>query len=293
MLILYKSAIVFMIIFNFISAMTPTASDAEIDQKNIRMFESLENRLISDDFDKKTIETIYNSPKVYFEYKGLSMFFAHKESSLNYNQFTDKKSIEKTKKYIQKNKTAFLKAEKEYEVDKNIIAAIILVETRLGATTGNRSVLNSLSTMAALYDSKVRAAVWKKISKSSNLSKTRFDQKAKKKSEWAYKELKAFIKYTLRENIDPCPVMGSYAGAVGIAQFMPSNILVFGKDGNKDGRIDLFNHTDAIISIAAFLKHYGWHTGIENKKAYDVLYHYNHSKYYVNIILKISKLLRD
>ncbi len=293
MLILHKSRIFFLIIFSFTAAMTATASVAKIDQKNIRLFESLENRLVSDGFNKKTIETIYNSPKVYFEYKGLSMFFAHKESSLNYNQFTDKTSIKKTKKYIHKNKTAFLKAEKKYGVDENIIAAIILVETRLGATTGNRSVLNSLSTMAALYDPKVRAAVWEKISKSSNLTKTRFDKKAKKKSEWAYKELKAFIKYTLRENIDPCPVMGSYAGAVGIAQFMPSNILVFGKDGNKDGRIDLFNHTDAIISIAAFLKHYGWHNGIENKQAYDVLYHYNHSKYYVNIILKISELLTD
>jgi len=78
---------------------------------------------------------------------------------------------------------------------------------------------------------------------------------------------------------------------LGIAQFMPSSILSFAKDGDGDGSVDLFNHADAIISIATYLGHYGWHTGIDRKDAYKVIYHYNHSKYYVNTILKISELL--
>jgi membrane-bound lytic murein transglycosylase B len=86
-------------------------------------------------------------------------------------------------------------------------------------------------------------------------------------------------------------VRGSYAGALGLAQFMPSNILAYGKDGNGDGRIDLFDHADAIFSIASYLKHYGWKPGIDDKKAYSVVYRYNHSKYYVNTILKIRNLL--
>ena len=93
--------------------------------------------------------------------------------------------------------------------------------------------------------------------------------------------------------MDSRKVYGSYAGAMGIAQFIPSSILQLAKDGNKDGRVDLYNHTDAIASIANYLKHYGWHPGIDGKKAYKVLYHYNHSSYYVDTLLMVAKLLKN
>ena len=120
----------------------------------------------------------------------------------------------------------------------------------------------------------------------------RYEKWARKKSNWAYSELKAFLKYTARETIDPVTVSGSYAGALGIAQFMPSSILAYAKDGNSDGRIDLFNHADAITSIASYLKHFGWHTGIDKKGAKKVIYRYNNSKYYVDAVLKVSALLK-
>ena len=87
-------------------------------------------------------------------------------------------------------------------------------------------------------------------------------------------------------------VNGSYAGALGIAQFIPSSIQAFGKDGNNDGCIDLFDHADAIASIAHYLKHYGWHSAIDPKSARKVIYHYNHSSYYVDTVLKITGLLK-
>jgi hypothetical protein len=54
------------------------------------------------------------------------------------------------------------------------------------------------------------------------------------------------LTYTEKEAMDPTTIKGSYAGAMGISQFMPSNIAPYGKDGNADGRIDLFVHADAI-----------------------------------------------
>ena len=95
------------------------------------------------------------------------------------------------------------------------------------------------------------------------------------------------------EGVDPVGINGSYAGAMGIAQFMPSNIITLAQDGNQDGRIDLFTHDDAIASIANYLKHYGWYPGIDGEKAYKVLYRYNHSKYYVDTLLKIAGLLKS
>ena len=92
--------------------------------------------------------------------------------------------------------------------------------------------------------------------------------------------------------MDPAGIQGSYAGALGIPQFMPTNIRALARDGNDDGRIDLFDHADAIPSVASYLKHYGWRPGINGKKAYEVLLNYNYSKPYAKTILKISRLLK-
>ena len=256
-------------------------------------FESLQKRLIEDGLDKNRISELYKRREVYFETKGVSRFLVHREASLNYHQFTSKKSIRNALKYMEQHQETLESTEKTYGVDKEIVTAIILVETRLGRMIGGQSVLNTLSTMAALADPDVRNRFWAKVSKSTRLTREQFEKWVKRKSSWAYKELKAFLNYTAKENMDPAAVPGSYSGAMGIAQFMPTNVLAFAKDGNDDGQINLFDHSDAIISIASYLKHYGWYPGIDGKKAYNVIYHYNHSRQYVDTILKVSKILKS
>ena len=255
-------------------------------------FDSLQKRLISDGFDAAGITQLYRRPEVYFETKGVSSFLVHRESRLNYDQFTRKKSIDNAVKYMKTHKGALERTEKEYGVDKEIITAILLVETRLGTFLGGPSILNTLSTIAALADPHVRDMFWKKISKSKGVTRKQLDTWSKRKSTWAYNELKAFLTYTDQVNMDPTSVLGSYSGAMGIAQFMPSNVIIFARDGDGDGRIDVFNHADAITSIASYLKHYGWRPGIGRKKAYKVIYHYNHSSQYVKTVLKVSDLLK-
>ena len=146
--------------------------------------------------------------------------------------------------------------------------------------------------MAALKDTKIREQFYKEIPDSKKLSKTKFEKKSRYKANWAYIELKALLKYTAREKLDPCEITGSYAGALGLSQFLPSNALRLAKDGNNDGSINLFQHPDAIYSIANFLKHHGWSPGISKQKAYKVLYKYNHSKPYVTTLIKISDRLK-
>jgi membrane-bound lytic murein transglycosylase B len=191
-----------------------------------------------------------------------------------------------------KHKSDLLQAEKTCGVNKEIITAIILIETRLGTRLGGPSVLNMLSTLASLKYPDVRNMFWSKVSKSSEFTKKKFEKWAQRKSKWAYKELKAFLTYTTREKIDPISIYGSYAGAMGIPQFMPSNILTFAKDGNNDGRVDLFNHADSIMSVATYLKHYGWHNGLNKKETQKVIYQYNHSSQYVDAVLKVAELLK-
>ena len=257
-----------------------------------RYFESLQKSLIKDGFDKNIITRLYNQPQVYFEGKGVSRFLVHSEAKLNYDQFASNKSIHNALIYMDKYKKELAKAEKAYGVNGEIVTAIILVETRLGTILGGPSILNTLSTMASLADLDVRDMFWSTVSRSTSLTRKQFEKWVKRKSKWAYNELKAFLKYTAAEKIDPASISGSYSGAMGIAQFMPSNILAFGKDGDGNERIDLFNHADAITSIASYLKHYGWHAGISRKKAYQVIYHYNHSRQYVDVVLKVAERLK-
>lgn len=271
----------------FVSA---TAAAAESSKS---YFIPLQQMLIRDGFDSAAINSLYAHPDVTYDMTNISSFFAHRESRLNYDQFATRKSINKARKYMKVYEADLNRAEKTYGVDREIITAIILVETQLGTMVGRSPVLNTLSSLASLLDGAVRDRVWNEISNPINLSRDDFNAWADRKSKWAYAELKSFLEYTRNENINPVDINGSIAGAMGISQFMPSNIIAYARDGNADGRVDLFNHADAIASVASYLKHYGWRPGIDSKKAYKVVYYYNHSKYYVNTILKIAKRLKN
>ncbi|MFH0997283.1 MAG: lytic murein transglycosylase [Pseudomonadota bacterium] len=255
-------------------------------------FNSLQARLAGDGFDPDMLKTLYQKPDVHFEPRTVSLFFMHSEARVNYDQFLAPEALQKARKYIQDHLPDLNAAEAAFGVNKEVITAIMLVETRLGTYLGTSSILNTLSSLAAMKESGLRDVVWNSMQEDRRPTRSAYEEKANAKSAWAYQELKAYLKYTGREKIDPTTIHGSYAGAMGISQFMPSNILAYGRDGNQDGKIDLFNPSDAIMSIANYLKNFGWKPGISYETAFDVVYHYNHSKVYVTTILKIADQLK-
>ena len=253
---------------------------------------TVQKKLIKDGFDSEKITQLYKRPQVFFEPKGVTVFFTYSEAEVDYDQFANDWSIRKAREFMETHQTDLNRVEQTYGVESQVITAILLVETGLGASVGNWSTLNTLSTMSALMEPEVRNRFWEMIPESKRIPRKHFEIKANRKSRWAYKELKAFLTYAFQQGLDPAEVPGSIAGAIGYAQFMPSNILAYGKDGNNDGNIDLHNHADSMASIAYFLKRHGWRPGISRKKAEKVIYHYNHSDYYVAVILKIANLLK-
>jgi membrane-bound lytic murein transglycosylase B len=257
-----------------------------------KLLSSVQKQLIADGFDPVKISRLYDRPQVFFEADGVILLFTYREARVDYSQFANQWSIRKARQYLQENEADLTRIEKEYGVDKKVITAILLVETGLGASVGTRSTLNTLSTLAALTDTAVRDRLWDLIPDSKKISRKKFEKKAVARSRWAYAELKAFLEYTDREGLDPVSIPGSFAGAVGVAQFMPTSILAYGRDGDNDGIVDMLNHTDSMASIANFLKSHGWRPGQSRKKAEKIIYHYNHSSYYVNTILKISSRLK-
>lgn len=255
-------------------------------------FASLQARLIKDGFDAETIHTLYGQPGVGFEIRGVGMFFRHSEARLDYDQFLREQRIRMARQYMIEHSGALAVAEDRYQVSREVITAIMLVETQLGTLVGNQTVFNILSTMAALDEPGVRKAFWKELPQERRLTRKAFEKKADRKSRWAYDELKALLRYGQAEALDPVAIRGSYAGAMGYCQFMPSNALRLGVDGNGDERVDLFDHTDAIASVGNYLKHHGWRPGMTRRQQFKVILKYNYSKPYANTILEIAKQLK-
>jgi membrane-bound lytic murein transglycosylase B len=273
------------------AALCLCAAVAAAQEKN-DYFGDLRQRLIADGFAAESISALYRRPEVFIEADGVSRFFIHSEAKLNYDQFSSSESIEKAQRYLGENWSVLDAAEAAYGVDKRVITAILLVESRLGTVSGSRSALNILSTLAALTDPEFQETFWKIIPPERRISRERFNERVQKRAEWGYRELKALLRYAEREGLDPAAITSSYAGAVGYAQFMPTNILAYAQDGDQDGRIDLLVHADAIASIANYLKRHGWQPGISRERQEKAIHAYNPSAYYVNAILKVADLLK-
>ena len=127
------------------------------------------------------------------------------------------------------------RAEKEYNIAPEIIVAIIGVETRYGGYTGKYRVLDALSTLAFGYP---------------------------KRAKFFRKQLEEFLLLGQEEKIDIIKTQGSYAGAMGMPQFIPSSYRAYAVDFDGDGRRDLLNSTaDAIGSVANYFKVHGWNPG--------------------------------
>jgi len=260
--------------------------------ETIDPFAALKARLIKDGFDRLLIRSFYSRPEATFDKGCVSAYFLHREETLDYSQFLTQSSIDRAIDYLGQHQEALKQARSVHGVEEEVIGAIILVESRLGTSIGKRQVLNTLSTFAVLDDKDSRDSLWHTyLKEKTDRSKRQFDSWASRKSAWAYNELKAYLKYVKTEGLDPFSMRGSYAGALGIAQFMPSSVLEFGQDGNRDGQIDLRDHDDAIESIANYLNRHGWGPSLSHDKAFRILLRYNDSKYYAETILKVAERL--
>jgi len=169
--------------------------------------------------------------------------------------------VQRGKDYILANQTVFDNAEKDFAVPKEVLAGVIAIETEFGANSGSTLTFN------ALYS---RMQQWPETT-------------------WQYQaaQLVALATYCLNSQVDCFTVKGSYAGALGIVQFMPISLLNYGIDGNKDGVIDLYNPADAIPSEANFLARHNW----QGDHIAALTAYYGRPEGYPEIVLAYATLL--
>lgn len=150
-------------------------------------------------------------------------------------RFLNERRIDGGVRFWQDNQAALDRARAFYGVPEEIIVAIIGVETEYGRNTGGFSVLEALATLAFHYP---------------------------RRAEYFRTELEQFLLLSRENKLDPLAVKGSFAGALGIPQFMPGSQRRYGIDFDGDQRVDLVDSVDdAIGSVARFLEQHGWQPG--------------------------------
>lgn len=169
--------------------------------------------------------------------------------------------------YALTHQQAFVCAAERYGVPREVILGILRVETSFGRYRGKRSVLTTLFSMFVFFHSDSR-------------------------KRWALGEAQAFVGGVVPGvgADDPFAIVGSIAGALGLCQFMPSSYVEFAVDGDRDGRVDLWDDDDAIVSVANYLARNGW--GKSRASHRRAVWAYNHSWSYVRAVLAYADAMR-
>ncbi|MDX8394841.1 MAG: lytic murein transglycosylase B [Mariprofundaceae bacterium] len=146
--------------------------------------------------------------------------------------FVHKRLAGKGLDYLKEHQQYFETCQSKYHVQPEIISAILGMETRYGRNKGNDRVLDSLFTLATGY---------------------------KRRASFFRRELGEFLMLCKEEDLDPLNVKGSYAGAFGTTQFIPSSFRGYAVDADQDGKRDVWDSpTDIIHSVGHYFKRHGW-----------------------------------
>jgi membrane-bound lytic murein transglycosylase B len=209
-------------------------SSAYSEKKEVKSF--IQQMVKKHKFDKSYLESLFAEAKLHDSILEAIARPAEGKPWYEYRPiFVTKKRTQGGINFWKDNADALARAEEKYGVPKEIIVAIIGVETRYGKHAGRYPVFDALATLAFGYPP--RATFFKS-------------------------ELEHFLLMTREEKMAPQKLLGSYAGAMGMPQFISSSFRRYAVDFDGDGKRDLWNNpTDAIGSVANYFRKHRWKSG--------------------------------
>ena len=173
-------------------------------------------------------------------------------------------------KFYTENKSLISRVALQYGVDPFVIVTIAGVESNYGVHHSQYSVFNALYSQI---------------------------HEIPRRSKWATRELAEFIKYCYNDKLDPQEIGGSYAGAFGYGQFIPSSFTRYSVDFNKDGVREPYSWPDVLGSIANYLRMNGYKKNSNDYQkggdVYKSVYAYNHADNYVMAVLELTERIRE
>lgn len=239
-------------------------------------------------FKPSTIQSIFFDTRLKKMPVSVNRNINNKEISRNYDNFLSPYSIHLANQFARKWRTLLKRASLKFGVDREVLVAVLLVETGFGSILGRYPIVSVYASIVSENLKQQRCLLSRLDGCLNEKSRKRLNSKAK----WAKKELMALIEIAENSNRSVFHLKGSYAGAFGIPQFLPSSYLKWGFDSDRNGSVNLFLFPDAIYSTANYLKAHGWQKGLQTPANREVVWKYNNSQIYVDTIFKVAQKVK-
>jgi membrane-bound lytic murein transglycosylase B len=206
-----------------------------------------------------------------------------------YAQFTAPYAIHIARRFQRRHWQQLAQVEQAYGIPRGYLVAILLVETQFGRAELRYRLLEVLTTLAVEGQPEAVERHYERIrARNPEVQRDWLATRLMEKAQFGYAELVAALSL-FRDNLQHLyEVRGSYAGAIGMPQFLPSSYLRWAVDGNGDGRADLNDLDDALPSIANYLRDHGWSADAPFRDRWQAVWEYNHSTNYVRAIFEVA-----
>ncbi len=218
--------IIFFILIFISSSFADINTDFENWKVNFKKI-ALENNISEETFDKVMSNTKFLSDVIKYDRYQPEFY---EDTKTYISKRTSTKKISLGKKFYQKNSKLINTVENKFDIERELLLALMGIETNFGTYVGKMDILSSLATLS-------------------------FD---KRRSKFFTNELLILLKLIESEQIDYKTLYGSWAGAFGFFQFMPSTMKNYAIDYDGSGSIDLKNNYDAYASASNYLNQIGW-----------------------------------
>jgi membrane-bound lytic murein transglycosylase B len=253
---------------------------------------------VSRGVDKNYIELLLQDSMASFDEKYVRTNVTNFATKPDYSHNWNSEAVASVREFLTKHENLLHRADSIHGVPPSIIAALLWVETKHGRVTGKHHVPSvylsvMLSNEPAFIESNTLLVMKAKSIDSSKIDSVResLTKRADRKVNWAAQQLKALHAIQVRKTMNTLTLRGSWAGAFGLTQFLPSSYLSSAADGNGDGLIDLYQLDDAVFSVANYLDRAGWGKTPEQQR--KAIHHYNNSDDYVEAVMKLAGLASE
>lgn len=259
----------------------------------VKGWDYLVERLRDNGVSERDLIAIYSDPRMP-ERTFVPFSVKPREPSSMYEGFKRPQHEQLGRQFVERHAEEFQRIETTLHVPREVVAAIIVIESGAGKNTGNHLLIYRLSRLAttnAPDNLRENYVAQKKLDHKLTFEDVR--RRGRYLERTFLPEIPALISIAKRNDVDVLSMKGSSAGAFGLPQFLPSAFLRFGVDGNKDGIVSLHNETDAIWSAANYLSSFGYRRNIPLQEKRSIIWRYNKSPSYIDAVLHLSQRIRE
>ncbi|MBN1663812.1 MAG: lytic murein transglycosylase [Deltaproteobacteria bacterium] len=283
-----KTKITYVFVFIFLFAFSGYAGVAVSDAAR----QLIEKQLVEKGLDADQVKRIIYDPRIDLNPDIVikNLFYSSPKGSGEQPSVMkiDPALIEEGRGFMKENAGLLALVEQRFGASPRIITAILIIESRLGKYPMPYGAVTAYANLAFLLDPEYFKDIQSKYADQyPQINDKDVMARAQRRAKWALDELYHLAHIARDLAIDPLTIRGSFSGALGPAQFIPSTFRAYGIDGDNDGTCNPFNMTDAKLSMGNYLKKSGWSESASIEQKRKAVWHYNRSAVYVNTIMML------